>query len=268
MVSCVLLTVLVSGSSNAFFASDMNYTKLADKAVSQNWTFMTTTERIVVVGREFLGTPYVAWTLESHPEKCSVFLDGLDCVTFLESSWAIAKCSPKISANSVLAEVTKTRYREGRVDGYFSRYHYTSDWLMGNQKAGRLKIVSEEFTGGIDWNPTTNYMSRNPEKYKASTYVEDFVKGCQAMENSLSSIRFKRIPKDKWQSVLSKMRPGDFIALCTTIDGLDFSHVGIYTGNGKFLHASSSNKQVVEQDLLEWGRAVRTCNGMVVSRAV
>ncbi|MBX3114325.1 MAG: DUF1460 domain-containing protein [Fimbriimonadaceae bacterium] len=268
MMMCFVLAVAVNGTSGVESSSNMTYAKFSNEAVSSNWAAMTKGERIVSVGRKFLGTPYVAWTLESHPEKCSVFLDGLDCVTFLESSWAIAKCSPEISANSVVAEVGKTRYRGGRADGYFSRYHYTSDWLMGNQKAGRLKIVSEEFTGGIDWNPTTNYMSRNPEKYKASSYVEDFVKGCQAMENSLSSIRFKRIPKEKWQSVLSEMRPGDFIALCTTIDGLDFSHVGIYTGNGKFLHASSTNKQVIEQDLLEWGRSVRTCNGMVISRTL
>lgn len=268
MMVCFVLAVAVNCSSSVVPSLNMTYEKFSNKAVSSNWAMMAKGDRIVAVGREFLGTPYVAWTLENHPEKCSVFLEGLDCVTFLESSWAIAKCSPKISADRVVAEVTRTRYRGGRVDGYFSRYHYTSDWLMGNQKTGRLKVVSEEFTGVIDWNPTTNYMSRNPEKYKASNYVEDFVKGCRAMESSLSSIRFKRIPKEKWQSVLSEMRSGDFIALCTTIDGLDFSHVGIYAGNGKFLHASSTNKQVIEQDLLEWGRSVRTCNGMVVSRSL
>jgi len=249
-------------------ATGDRFEKFANQASASNWKKLGVADRIVAVGKEFLGTPYVAWTLESNPERCTVLLDGLDCVTFLEASWAMAVCVTGVNEQAVKAAVTTTRYRTGKVEDYFSRYHYTSDWLIGNQSDGRLKVVSEQFEGGIEWNPTTDFMSKNPSKYKASEYVKDFVKGCQAMERKLENVRFKRIPKDKWQGVLRDMRPGDFIGLCTTIEGLDFSHVGIYTGNGEFMHASSTRKKVVQQDLVEWGNSVRTCNGMVVSRAL
>jgi hypothetical protein len=224
-------------------------------------------DKIVAAGRELIGVPYVGWTLEENPERCQVFLDKLDCVTFIENSWALARCAPDKSINRLKAAVTQTRYRGEKVDGYWSRLHYTTDLFETHRKDGKLKIISENFVGGVDWNPDTSYMSTHPEKYPASKYVDDFAGEARAMEDRLASVRFKRIPVDRWQENLKLMLPGDFLGFCTTKKGLDFSHVAIYSGDGQFMHASSSAGKVVEQDLVAWGNGIRTCNGMVVARA-
>ncbi|MFM9873036.1 MAG: N-acetylmuramoyl-L-alanine amidase-like domain-containing protein [Fimbriimonadaceae bacterium] len=219
------------------------------------------------MGREFLEVPYVGWTLEGNPERCQVFWDKLDCVTFLETSWAVARCASDVTESKVREAVRQTRYRGERVSGYWSRLHYTTDFFETHRRDGKLKIVLEGFVGGVDWNPDTSYMSTHPEKYLASEYVENFEKSARAMEDKLASVRFKRIPVERWQENLKFMQSGDFLGFCTTKKGLDFSHVAIYSGDGKFLHASSSAGKVVEQDLVAWGKGVRTCNGMVVVRA-
>lgn len=243
------------------------YAALSGLAKKERWDSLGLGDRIVRAGREFLGVPYVGWTLESDPERCQVFLDQLDCVTFIETSWAVARCSPNVTAERVRGAVQQTRYRDEKVDGYWSRLHYTTDTFVTHQASGKLVIVSEGFDGGVAWNPDTSYMSTNPAKYAASKYVKDFAKGAKAMEDRLADVRFNRIPVDQWEKAFKQMKAGDLLGFCTTKKGLDFSHVAFYSGGGQFMHASSSAGKVVEQDLLSWGRSVRSCNGMVVVRA-
>lgn len=54
----------------------------------------------------------------------------------------------------------------------------------------------------------------------------------------------------------SQLRPGD---LLTFGRGSRISHVGIYAGNGRYIHASSSRRQVIETALptSSWWRGVR-----------
>ncbi len=48
---------------------------------------------ITAIGKSFLGTEYVAHTLEKgNKEQLVVDLSGLDCTTFLENTLALAIC--------------------------------------------------------------------------------------------------------------------------------------------------------------------------------
>ena len=48
---------------------------------------------------------------------------------------------------------------------------------------------------------------------------------------------------------MDQLQPGDLVIFQRTYDVTGTSHVGIYTGNGKFIHNSSSKGTVVEADL-------------------
>ena len=50
-------------------------------------------EIVVEIGKSFLGTEYVAHTLETEgDEQLVINLTGLDCTTFLETTIAMARC--------------------------------------------------------------------------------------------------------------------------------------------------------------------------------
>lgn len=233
---------------------------------SLRWDRLAFGGRIHAIAGHFLGTPYVGNTLEGNPERCRVFLDRFDCVTLVDCCWGLARICPNYSEARLVKAVTQTRYRQGKVDGYWSRLHYTTDTLSNHSQARRLEIVSERFPGGVAWDPVTSYMGDHPSAYGASKADPGFQRHAREMEARLDPVRFKRIPKDHWVDCYPLMEPGDLLALCTTKAGLDFSHVGIYAGDGAFIHASSSQRQVVRQSLSAWGQSVGTCNGFVVSR--
>src|SRR5437762_1637668 len=90
------------------------------------------------VAMELLGTPYVGATLEldDRVESCSVNLLGLDCVTLYETSLCFARMLRHDGRTpaDLLREIQFTRYRGGKLDGYLSRLHYTSDWIYDNAR--------------------------------------------------------------------------------------------------------------------------------------
>jgi hypothetical protein len=247
------------------FLSADGYSKLA--RLSHSWKSFSLGDRIVAAGREFLGVPYVGWTLEGDPEQCRVYLDKLDCVTFLECAWAVARCAPDVTQERVKRAVTQTRYINGMVDGYWSRLHYTAHYLWFHKVNEKLRIVSDDWSEFAVWAPELSFMSKNPDVYPASRYSSDFVQNARRIGGMVDRLGFRKVPVESWEGVLPRMKPGDFVAFCTSKKGLDFSHVGIYSGRGKFMHASSTAGKVVEQDLVAWGQGVRNCNGMVVSRS-
>jgi cell wall-associated NlpC family hydrolase len=64
------------------------------------------------------------------------------------------------------------------------------------------------------------------------------------------------------------MATGDIICFMTAVNGLDIAHVGLYMGDGRFMHASSAGKKVVEEELTlpEYLGRVRNHVGIKVAR--
>ena len=67
---------------------------------------------------------------------------------------------------------------------------------------------------------------------------------------------------------LPGMAPGDIICFVTAVKGLDIAHVGLYLGDGRFMHASSARKKVEEEELTlpEYLGRVRNHVGIKVAR--
>ena len=122
---------------------------------------------IAAVGKSFIGTNYVAHTLEKgKTETLVIDLTGLDCTTFLENSLTFARCikEGKTTFKDYENELTKVRYRNSIIDQYPSRLHYFSDWIFNNEQKGIIKNISKEI-GGDPIKFDVDFMSTHPDSY-------------------------------------------------------------------------------------------------------
>ena len=99
---------------------------------------------MVKVGVCFLGTPYVAHTLENENEQLVINLRELDCTTLAENCLAISRAikSGNHSFEQFASELMGIRYRDRVVSGYPSRLHYFCDWIHTNHQKGLIVDVS------------------------------------------------------------------------------------------------------------------------------
>lgn len=231
-------------------------------------------ELIISTGKYFLGRPYVASTLEvAENESLVVNLRELDCTTFMENCIVLSKVikSGKLSFKDYCDLLTYVRYRDGKIDGYPSRLHYTSDWIYDNTAKGILKNISNEI-GGQAIKKTINFMSSHPQSYKHLKLSLENIDKIKEIENEMNKRNaYNVIPVSSIPSASKSIQNGDAVAFATSVGGLDYSHVGItYWENGQlhFIHASSSQKKVVieKKTLLEYCENSKSCTGVSILR--
>mgnify|MGYP002861522832 FL=1 len=230
-------------------------------------------EVVAKAGKYFIGTEYVAHTLEvGDEEKLIVNLSGLDCTTFMETSLALARAlkKGKLDEQTLVNELTAIRYRGGVLDGYVSRLHYTSDWVTDNVKKGIVADVTKSLGGErIVFN--ANIMSEKPELYKRLKNKPALVEKIKEIENSIKQREYYHIPVSKIEQAEDRIKAGDLIAITSTISGVDVNHVGIAVKrNGKtyFMHAPMAGKkvQISESTLGDYISGGRKNKGIMVLR--
>lgn len=208
--------------------------------------------RMVFLGKLFLGVPYVANTLENgKEEQLVVNLHGLDCTTFVETVTALALASEK--ENPCFDDFTKAllsiRYRNGEVNGYASRLHYFSDWIQSNVGKGLMEdVTKEKGTSSVLLN--LFFMSTHADKYPRLRNNISEVEKIKKAERSLQGKNIRYFAKADLSKpeIVRHIKDGDIIAMVTNIKGLDIAHVGIATYEGRelhLLHASSKHMKVV-----------------------
>jgi hypothetical protein len=229
-------------------------------------------ELMVSVGTFFLGTPYVAHTVEKEKEVLVVDLREFDCTTFAESCLASARTihSGDLTFEHFASELLGIRYRDGSIHGYPSRIHYFSDWILTNQQKGVVKDVTEA-SGGISIPIQVNFMSSHPESYKHLKADPDLIGIIAGQEKEISMRTMHYIPTDLLAGVESKLQEGDIAGITTNIDGLDIVHVGILVRRDArihFLHASSKGGQVeiTEYPLEDYLKGRENATGIMVAR--
>ena len=207
---------------------------------------------VVEIGLSFLGTLYVAATLENGlEEKLVINLRELDCTTFAETCLALARTvkNKKTDFESFVAELEHLRYRNGIRNGYSSRLHYFSEWISNNAEK---KIISEEpDMNGVKLNKTINFMSTHPEEYPVLKAHPEMIPAIAHQEKVLTSKDLYYFPKDNPANLLKNLHHGDIIGLTSTIDGVDINHVGIIIWKDNqfhLLHAPLSGKKVLISD--------------------
>lgn len=198
------------------------------------------------IGKSYLGTAYVANTLDGEEEESLIVrTDAVDCLTFVEYTLAQALGS------SFAENLQKIRYRDGIIDGYPSRLHYTSDWIDNGVRHGFLTDIT-----AANNTPTMrlslSYISTHPKQYKELADSPENVLRMAACEKALSEKTVHWLPKSELpENGLPWIMDGDIIAITTRVPGLDIAHVGIADykdGKLHLLHASSTLGKVVVSD--------------------
>jgi hypothetical protein len=185
-------------------------------------------EIIVRVGRTFVGNPYTPHTLDiPGDERVIVNLREFDCVTFVESTLALARMirDGRSDFAGFPDELRRIRYRGGTLDGYTSRLHYFSEWITDNADMGIVSNVTPDLDGVTDDEPIT-FMSTHAEAYSQLDGFPERVEQVEATEQRLSQRPRAYIPQSEIGAVADGIRDGDVIAATSSVEGLDIAHTG------------------------------------------
>ncbi|TNE63802.1 MAG: DUF1460 domain-containing protein [Bacteroidetes bacterium] len=226
----------------------------------------------LAIARSFMGTPYVGGVLDKgETEQLVVNLRELDCWTFMEYSLALALTAQtsQPTFDTLQEHIRQLRYWGGTINGYASRMHYFSGWLLQAEKAGYLQDITREL-GGIPYKETIGYMSAHPERYPRLKNPQT-LQLIRRVEKRLNQHSWYYIPQDQIAQVESRIQDGDFIALTSGRHGLDIAHQGIavwQNGRLHLLHASSLGKRVLisAQPLATYIRTQKGQTGIMVAR--
>ena len=228
-------------------------------------------ERIVAIGRWFVGADYIPGTLEITPEQLVVNLEQFDCVTYVESMLAIARVleEPTPTFERYLDELRTIRYRQGELDGYASRLHYFSEWVADNQRLGIVRDITEDL-GGVELDERLDFMSANRDRYPA-LQADDELARITEIEASVSNFDAYYIPKPRIAEVTPRIRNGDIIAATSGITGLDVAHTGFAVWIADELHFMNAplvgrSVEISELPLAERMRRITTQDGIMVAR--
>lgn len=266
--------------SSLFLANIAGQSKLVailEKAKKENWKKRDFGTVVGLVGTEFLGIPYVGKTLDQDAlqEACVVTLDGLDCVTFFESSLAIARMIflDQEGSQNLLKQVTHTRYRNGVVNGYPSRLHYTADWFYDNERKRVIRNITSSLPGAIKYEKLINFMSNHPKSYAQLDRNPKLVPEIAKQEAALNKRNLTYVPKSLVAKMEEKLKTGDIVGITTTIEGIDCSHTGLVfvdsTGVRRFMHASQTQKKVIlDERLSDYLNSISKHTGIMIARPI
>ena len=235
---------------------------------------LSTAELMIVAAKQLLGTPYTAGTLEQEPERLIINLHETDCILFVETCLALAQTAKSDSPvfKTFCDNVRQLRYRNGKVDGYASRIHYTSEWIRQAESRGLVKEISRELEGR-NAHQKFFFMTTHADRYKQLKGDEETVGKIREIEKNLDRYEYYFIPKDEVPRCAALIRSGDIIGFNSTVPGLDIAHVGLaYIENGSlhFIHASMDKGRVIiePRTLQEYLNDISSNNGIRVVRPI
>ena len=206
-------------------------------------------ELIVRCAKQFLGTEYVAGTLEIEPELLTINMDKTDCILFVEMCLAMVQTvkGDNPTFETFCRNTQNLRYRDGIVDGYASRNHYTSGWILQGEKNGIFKEVTK-YLDGSPLDQKFSFMSTHPDSYKQLSESTLLVREIMAVEKELEKHNYWYLPQSHISNLVKGIKEGDIICFVTPVGGLDIGHVAIavkQNGQMHFIHASTKAMKVV-----------------------
>ena len=227
---------------------------------------------MVRCAKQFLGTEYVAGTLEIEPEQLTIKMDQTDCILFVEMCLAMVQTvkSDKPTFETFCRNTQNLRYASGTVDGYASRNHYTSSWIKQGERYGFFHEISKEI-GGSRLDQKFDFMSTHLEAYKQLKDNPGMVVKIMQTEKDLNKDSYYYLPQSDITRLSKGIRSGDIICYVTSVGGLDIGHVAIaveQNGQTKFIHASTKAMKVVvdSQTIADYVQTHKSTVGVRVVR--
>ena len=201
-------------------------------------------KRLDYFSKILMGTPYKLGPMgEGHldpvEDKPLVYLDSVDCVTYLEHVVALAMAK---SEKSLYRQLQRLRYKGGKVS-YLNRKHYLLDDWIGEGKYAKVIPMEDEVSVERTM-PKKEFFTNHNVKYTGKD----------------KPVKVRYMPLDKAIEMAKKTHKGAMkvlgIGIVGTSDKIDLTHTGFviyYPGQKPVLrHASSQKKQVVEVPLAEY----------------
>lgn len=241
-------------------ATDSSFRVVLETIKKQHLDALPIGERTAAIGKLFLGKPYVDKSLEVGTDVNDVVcnLQGFDCVTLFENSWALSRLAKQPLENHLAdlgIELRQTRYMNGQPIGFQSRLHYTVDYFYQNTKNQLLKEMTGEIGGDYAEleSKRIDFMSTHKTAYKQlreDSAMVDSIRKMEARINARGGFYFIR--KENVSEIEAGIQTGDLIGITTSVTGIDCSHTGIAVrekdGRIHFLHASSAAHKVIVTD--------------------
>lgn len=246
-------------------------------AVAQSLAAKPINDVIVEIGKTFIGVDYGAHVLETEgEEKLVVNMRALDCVTFYENCVTLARCikMKKTTFTDYIAQLQFLRYRDGKIDGYPSRLHYTTDYWFNAEKKGILKVVTKEIfeeKNVVEIPRPVNYMTTHRDRYKHLKDNDSNWKKIKAQEDAMNARKEYFMPKGNLHMFADRVNNGDLIGITTNIQGMDIAHTGVAVkveGRLHFMHApiTGSKVHITEVPLYEYLAKNGRQTGIIVAR--
>ena len=261
----LLLIGLILWSACSAFADEQDRASI-EKWLQEAVSLPKDSCRTLHFAKKMLGVPYVAGTLDGNEEEQLVVLvDSLDCTTFVETvlAFCIADKRGERDYEGFKNALTQVRYRDGILNGYTSRLHYFSDWILNNEQMGFVKECTSETACSQPKELWLDFMTTHVDSYLPMTKNPELVKEMASHEKNWQGTVVSYIPKEKLNLPPEglKIKDGDVLALVTNIKGLDVVHVGFAFWKDNqlhLLHASSSAKKVIEDPKTQYESSKNT----------
>lgn len=245
-------------------------------SISSSYKSASLEDILEQTARFFIGTPYVAHTLDkSQKEELVVNLHELDCVTFVENVLALslATYSGNLSEDYFVEKLTEIRYRNNEVLDYASRIHYTSDWIYENERKGLLRNISKDLSG-VKETKRIDFMSSHQSAYKQLANDDAMLDKIVEIEKTINDRGgFLYLPKELIATKANDIPHMAVIGIVTSIDGLDTSHVGFAFHEGgrlSLIHASTDKMEIVidSKTLSDYCLSQKNCKGIIVAQVL
>jgi len=263
-----------SRNSDPVATSSYIYSQTMRRIAAEKWNRLPIGDLMGNIGTLLLGTPYVGGTLEgAGPEICRADLTGLDCVTFFENVLAMARCSKlgTPSWDAFIKQITRTRYRDGQLDGYTSRLHYTAEWIENNVAKGVVRDVTPDLGGDV-FPIRVSFMSEHPQYYPPLKADTSLVGTIASIERRLATTTRYIVPREKIADIEPLLKTGDIVAIATSKAGLDYAHTGLIVREGsvaRLMHASVTKKKVIlDVRLSDYIASVKSHIGVSILRPI